>query len=188
MKVVAFNGSPRKLGNTYTLLKVTLDALEKQGIETELIQVGDRNIHGCIACGMCRKKGDNQCVFHDDIVNEAIRKMEEADGIIIGSPVYFATLSAQMKAFIDRVGYVTRPNRLLKRKVCAAVVSQRRDGAIAAFNAMNNLFTISESIVVGAHYWNLGLGKSPGEVDEEGIANMKNLAENMGWLLKKIGE
>lgn len=188
MKVVAFNGSPRKQGNTYTLLQVALQELEKQGFETELIQVGDRNIHGCIACGMCRKNGNNRCVFDDDVVNEAIAKMVEADGVLLGSPVYFATLSAQMKAFIDRVGYVTRPERLLKRKVCAAVVSQRRDGAISAFNSINNLFTISEAIVVGANYWNVGLGKGAGDVihDQEGIDTIKNLADNMAWLLKKI--
>ncbi|MCT4543063.1 MAG: flavodoxin family protein [Vallitalea sp.] len=187
MKVVAFNGSPRKNGNTYTLLKTVLEQIEKENIDTELIHVGDRNIHGCIACGMCRKKGNNRCVFDDDIVNECIEKIIEADGIILGSPVYFADLSAQMKAFIDRVGYVTRPNRLLKRKVCASVVSQRRNGAIAAFNAMNNLFTISESIIVGSDYWNQGIGKAPGDVinDVEGINVMKTLGENMAWLLKK---
>ncbi len=188
MKVVAFNGSPRKQGNTYTLLQVALQELEKQGFETELVQVGERNIHGCIACGMCRKNGNNRCVFDDDVVNEAIGKMMEADGILLGSPVYFATLSAQMKAFIDRVGYVTRPERLLKRKVCAAVVSQRRDGAISAFNSINNLFTISEAIVVGANYWNVGLGYGAGDVinDQEGIDTIKNLVDNMAWLLKKI--
>lgn len=187
MKVVAFNGSPRKNGNTYTLLQTVLEQLEKEGIETELVQVGDRSIHGCIACGMCRKNGNNKCVFDDDVINKCIEKMIEADGIILGSPVYFADLSAQMKAFIDRVGYVTRPERLLKRKVCAAVVSQRRNGAIAAFNAMNNLFTISESIVVGSSYWNQGLGKSAGDVinDEEGIDTMKTLGQNMAWLLNK---
>lgn len=188
MKVVAFNGSPRKKGNTYTLLQVVLQSLEQQGFETELIQVGDRNIHGCIACGVCRKQANNRCVFEDDVVNEAIGKMVEADGILLGSPVYFGTLSGQMKAFIDRVGFVTRPERLLKRKVCAAVVAQRRDGAISAFNSINNMFTISEAIVVGANYWNVGLGKGEGDVsnDQEGIDNMKNLADNMAWLLKKI--
>ncbi|WP_273326757.1 flavodoxin family protein [Vallitalea guaymasensis] len=188
MKVIAFNGSPRKEGNTYTLLQTVLKQLEEHGIETELIQVGNRNIHGCIGCGKCRTNGNNRCIFDDDIINECIEKIVEADGIILGSPVYFGGLSAQMKAFIDRVGYVTRPERLLKRKVCSAVVSQRRDGAIAAFNSMNNLFTISESIIVGANYWNLGLGRAAGDVvnDTEGIENMKNLGDNMAWLLDKI--
>lgn len=190
MKVIAFNGSPRKEGNTYTLLKTALKQLNEQGIETELVQIGNRNIHGCIGCGKCRTNGENKCIFNDDIINECIDKIVEADGIILGTPVYFGGLTAQMKAFIDRVGYVTRPERLLKRKVCAAVVSQRRDGAIAAFNSVNNLFTISEAIVVGANYWNLGLGRAEGDVvnDTEGIENMKNLGDNMAWLLKKIAE
>jgi multimeric flavodoxin WrbA len=190
MKVVAFNGSPRKNGNTYTLLKTVLDELEKEGIETELIHVGDRSIHGCIGCGMCRKNSNNKCVFNDDIVNECIDKMIDADGIILGSPVYFADLSSQMKAFIDRVGFVTRPDRLLKRKVCASVVSQRRNGSIAAFNTMNNLFTISESIVVGSSYWNQGIGGAAGDVinDHEGLEIMKTLGTNMAWLLHKTVE
>lgn len=190
MKVVAFNGSPRKEGNTYLLLKMVCDELEKEGIETEIIQVGDRNIHGCIACGQCRKNLNNQCVFNDDVVNVAINKIIEADGILLGSPVYFADLSAQMKAFIDRVGYVCRPNKLLRRKVGASVVAVRRNGAIAAFNAMNNLFTISESIVVGSSYWNQGIGKAIGDVenDAEGIQTMKDLGQNIAWTLKQLNK
>lgn len=190
MKIVAFNGSPRKDGNTYLLLKTVCEGLEKEGIDTEIIHVGDRNIHGCIACMKCRENGDNKCIFNDDIVNEAVGKIMDSDGIILGSPVYFADLSSQMKAFIDRVGYVCRPNKLLKRKVCASVVAVRRNGAIAAFNSMNNLFTISEAIIVGSSYWNQGIGKNIGDVenDTEGIQTMKDLASNMSWVLKMINK
>lgn len=188
MKVVAFNGSPKKEGNTYLLLKMVCSELEKEGIETEIIHVGDRNIHGCVACAQCRKNLDNRCVFDDDIINTAVNKIMEADGILLGSPVYFADLSAQMKAFIDRVGYVCRGNSLMKRKVGASVVAARRNGAVPAFNAMNNLFTISECFLVGSTYWNQGVGKAVGDVenDTEGVETMKNLGQNMSWLLKKI--
>ncbi len=188
MKVVAFNGSPRSNGNTQILLEEVCKVLNAQGIETEIIQVGTRNIHGCIACGKCRENGDNRCIFSDDIVNECVEKIIEADGILLGSPVYFAGLSAQMKAFIDRVGYVCRPNGLLKRKVGASVVAVRRDGAMSAFNSMNNFFTIAESIVVSSSYWNQGIGKEKGDVlsDEEGMNTMTTLGENMAWLLKKL--
>lgn len=188
LKVVAFNGSPRKDGNTYILLDTVLKELESEGIETEIVHVGDRNIHGCIACGKCRDALNNKCVFTDDIVNECVQKIIEADGIILGSPVYFADLTAQMKAFIDRVGYICRPNKLLKRKLGASVVAVRRNGAISAFNSMNNLFTITEMITVGSTYWNQGIGKLKGDVknDKEGIQTMKTLGQNYAWLLKKL--
>lgn len=166
MKVVAFNGSPRKEGNTYLLLKMVCAELEKEGIDTEIIHVGDRSIHGCIACAKCRDNTNNQCVFDDDIVNTAVNKIIEADGVLLGSPVYFADMSAQMKAFIDRVGYVCRPNKLMRRKVGASVAAVRRNGAIAAFNSMNNFFTISECILVGSSYWNQGIGKLAGDVEK----------------------
>lgn len=188
MKIVAFNGSPRKNGNTYFLLKTVCDELEKEGIETEIVHVGGRDIHGCIACMECKKNLNNRCTFDDDIINEAVEKIIQSDGILLGSPVYFADLTSQMKAFIDRVGYLGRPNQLLKRKVCASVVSMRRNGAIAAFNSMNNLFTISEGIIVGSSYWNQGVGRDPGDVinDDEGMKTMKALGQNMAWLLKKV--
>ena len=190
MKAIAFNGSPRKKGNTYDLLTTVLNELETRGIETELIQAGDRNIHGCIACGKCRENGNDRCVFDDDIVNASIEAIQNADALILGSPVYFGSLTAQMKAFIDRVGYVARPNKLLKGKVCASIAVARRNGALAAFNTMNNLFTISECIVIGSSYWNQGVGKALGDVqgDAEGIATMKTLAHNMAdtlFALKK---
>lgn len=190
MKAIAVNGSPRKNGNTYILLQTVLKELEARGIETELIQAGSRDIHGCIACKKCRDKGTLQCVFNDDIVNESIRKIENADALILGSPVYFGGLTAQMKAFIDRVGYVTRPHKTLKGKICASVTAARRNGSLVAFNSMNNLFTISECIVVASSYWNQGVGRGEGDVenDAEGLQIMKTLGQNMAdamFALKK---
>ena len=185
MKAIAVNTSPRQKGNTYLLLNMVLDELKSRGIETELIQAGGRNIHGCTACGKCKDSKSAKCVFDDDIVNESIRKIEEADALIIGSPVYFGSLTAQAKAFIDRVGYATRPHKTLKGMVCASVVAVRRNGALEAFNTINNLFTISEGIIVGSSYWNQGIGREIGDVlgDEEGIAVMKTLGQNMADLL-----
>jgi multimeric flavodoxin WrbA len=191
MKVVAFNGSPRPNGNTATLMKLALAELEKAGIETELVQVGSRPIHGCSACYKCKEKHDQRCIFNDDPVNEYIAKMVEADGIILGSPTYFADISAQMKAFIDRTGVVVRANgNLLRRKVGAGVVAVRRGGSIHAFSSLNYYFLIAEMIVPGSTYWNLGIGGDPGEVleDEEGIKTMRQLGENMAWTLEKLAQ
>jgi multimeric flavodoxin WrbA len=185
MKVIAVNGSPRKNGNTYQMLSIVLSELEARGIETELIQAGGRDIHGCIACGKCRNSVTPKCAFSDDIINSSIEKIASADALILGSPVYFGGITAQMKAFIDRIGYVSRPHNLLKGKVCASVAVARRNGALTAFNQMNNLFTISECIVVGSSYWNQGVGRESGDVvnDAEGIATMKTLGQNMADLL-----
>lgn len=190
MKVIAFNGSPRKDGNTYLLLKTVCDELNNANIDTEILHIGERNIHGCTACMACRKNSNNRCIFNDDIVNQAVGKIIESDAVILGSPVYFGSLTGQMKAFIDRVGYVTRPNKLLKRKVCASVAAVRRNGALEAFHSMNNLFTISEGIVVGSSYWNQGIGREIGDVlnDEEGINTMKTLGQNMAWLLNSLNK
>ena len=187
MKAIAINGSPRKKGNTFQMLEIVLCELEQRGIETELIQAGGRDIHGCIACEQCRKLGTARCVFNDDIINSSIDAIEKADALILGSPVYFGNMTAQMKAFIDRVGYATRPYKVLKGKVCASVAVHRRDGALATFNTMNNLFTISEGIVVGSSYWNHGVGLAIGDVvgDKEGIATMKTLGQNMADVLLK---
>ncbi len=182
MKAILVNGSPRKNGNTFIMLSVLKDELESRGIETEVLQVGGRGkVNGCIACYKCRESEVPKCVFDDDLVNESIKKIDEADALIIGSPVYFGSLTAQAKAFIDRVGFASRPHKTLKGKVCASVVTARRDGALVAFNAINNLFTISECIVVGSSYWNHGVAGGLGEVknDEEGIGTMKVLGQNM---------
>ncbi len=190
MKAIAVNGSPRKKGNTYFLLKTVLKELESEGIETEIIQAGDRNIHGCIGCGKCRESGIMKCVFDDDIVNESIEKIAKADALILGSPVYFGGLTAQMKAFIDRVGYVTRPHKALKGKVCASIAAARRNGALVAFNSMNNLFTISESIIAGSSYWNQGIGREIGDVqnDEEGMQTVITLGQNIAQLMHALNK
>lgn len=184
LKAIAVNGSPRPTGNTFYLLSTVLGELELRGISTQVIQAGGRDIHGCVACGACRKSSVPRCAFDDDIINEAIAAIDQADILILGSPVYFGSLTAQMKAFIDRVGYVCRPHKLLKGKICASVTAVRRNGALTAFNAMNNLFTISECIIVGSSYWNQGIGGAIGDVaiDEEGIKTMKTLGQNIADL------
>ena len=188
MKAVAVNGSPRPKGNTYILLNTVLEELETAGIQTVMIQAGGRDIHGCTACGGCRKPDTIGCVYNDDIVNESVRVIADADILLLGSPVYFGGVSAQMKAFIDRVGFVTRPHRLLAGKICASVAAVRRNGALTAFNAMNNLFTISEGIIVGSSYWNQGIGLDAGDVesDTEGIDTMKTLGRNIVDVAKKL--
>lgn len=189
MKVIAFNGSARKDGNTAILINHVLCELNKKGIETEMIQLAGQKINGCRACEMCVKNQDKQCAIKDDIVNECIEKMINADGIILGSPVYCCNVTTEMKALIDRAGVVTKANdSLLKRKVGAAVVAVRRAGAIHVFNSINHFFFIEQMIVPGSSYWNIGIGREKGEVekDEEGIRIMKVLGQNMAWLLKKL--
>jgi multimeric flavodoxin WrbA len=189
MKVVAINGSPRKKGNTYTALNKVLDELKAEGIKTELIQLGGKNVHGCIACYKCMQKKDKKCHGPKDEMNEFIAKIDEADGVLIGSPTYFASVSAEVKALIDRLGLVSLANdRMLSRKVGAAVVAVRRQGAVQVFNQINMLFFISNMIVPGSTYWNLAIGLNPGDVlkDEEGMQTMSNLGKNMAWLMKKL--
>ncbi len=188
MKAVLVNGSPRKNGNTFIMLTVVKNELEAKGIKTELIQAGSRDIHGCTACGACRKSKMPRCAYDDDIVNKAIEAIKDADALILGSPVYFGGITAQMKAFIDRVGYSTRPHKMLKGKVCAGIVVARRNGALESFNQINNLFTACECIVVGSSYWNQGVGRDIGEVanDEEGIETMKTLARNIADVLSSL--
>jgi multimeric flavodoxin WrbA len=189
MKVMAFNGSARKEGNTAILLNLVLDELKAAGIGTELYSLAGKPIQGCIACYKCLENKNKRCAVDKDIVNECIQKMIEADGILLGSPTYFADVSAGMKALIERCGMVSRVNGdLLKRKVGAGVVAVRRAGATNAFNSMNYFFLIGEMIVPGSNYWNVGIGRQPGEVnnDTEGVETMKTLGRNFAWLLKKI--
>ena len=189
MKVIAFNGSPRQNGNTNKALEIVLDELRKEGIETELVQMGSEDLHGCKGCGICGTKKDEKCVFDSDKVNAWIQKIKLADGIVIGSPTYFGGLSSQTKAFIDRVGYVTRANSgLLRRKVGAAVAVNRRAGSLNTFDEINHLFLISEMIVPGASYWNVVQALKPGDMllDDEGVKTMQSLGRNMAWLLKKL--
>ena len=189
MKVVAFNGSARADGNTAVLVREVFKALDKAGIQTEMIQLAAQAIRGCTACGQCAIHKDKKCIIDNDIVNSCIEKMIEADGIILASPTYFANVSTEMKALIDRCGYVSRANNnLLRRKVGAAVVAVRRGGALSVFNALNCFFFIAEMVVPGSLYWNFGFGlqKGDSEKDEEGMETMRVLGDNMAWLLKKI--
>ena len=191
MKVVAFNGSARKDGNTAALIKYIFLELEKEGIGTELVQLAGSKIQGCIACYKCFENRDKRCAVDDDVVNECIEKMNDADGIILGSPTYFADITTDMKALIERAGFVAKANEdMFRRKVGAAVVAVRRGGAIHTFDSLNHFFFISQMIVPGSRYWNVGIGRDIGEVekDEEGVETMKNLGQNMAWLLKKIRE
>jgi len=189
LKVVAFSGSARKDGNTAILVKALFAELEKEGIRTELVQMAGKKIHGCIACGKCFEKKDGLCAIKGDLANECIEKMTKADGIILASPTYFADVSTEMKALIDRAGFVAIANdHMFRRKVGAAVVAVRRGGAIHAFDTMNHFFFISQMVVPGSSYWNVGIGLEPGDVneDEEGLATMRALGENMAWVLKQL--
>jgi len=189
MKVMAFNGSARKDGNTAILINYVLSELRNEGIETELMQLSGKKIHGCIACYKCMENKDKQCAVKDDIANECIQKMIEADGLILGSPTYFSDVTTEMKALIDRAGFVSRMNDFMfKRKVGAAIVAVRRAGATHVFDTINHLFLGFQMIVPGSMYWNIGIGREKGEVekDEEGIQTMKVLGQNMAWLLKNL--
>jgi multimeric flavodoxin WrbA len=188
MKVVAFNGSARKDGNTSILIQQVFEELEKEGIETEQVQLAGKPIRGCMACYGCFKNKDRKCVIKDD-VNAYIQKMIEADAIILASPVYFANMSSELKALIDRAGFVGRANEnLFRRKVGASVVAVRRAGSVFTLDSINHFFFINEMIVPGSSYWNMGFGREAGEVknDKEGENTMRNLGKNIAWLLKCI--
>ena len=189
MKAIAIVGSARKDGNTAALTRIVLGELDKEGIETELIELAGLDIKSCKACYKCFDNKDGKCIIKNDIVNELIEKMAKADAIIIGSPTYFSNVSSEIKALIDRAGLVGLANdSMFKRKVGAAVVAVRRAGSVNVFDAINKFFFINQMIVPGSVYWNMGIGHNPGEVneDEEGIKTMQVLGENMGWLLKKL--
>jgi multimeric flavodoxin WrbA len=187
MNVIAINGSARKNGNTSILISLVLNELQKEGIETESFSLAGKKINGCRACYKCFQKKDNTCSIDDDL-NVLMEKIYAADGILLGSPTYFTDVSTEMKGLIDRTGFVNRANGgLLKRKIGAAVVAVRRAGSIHAFDTLNHLFLITEMIIPGSCYWNMGIGLEKGDVekDEEGINIMKTLGQNMAWLLKK---
>lgn len=189
MKVVGINGSPRREGNTALLLKTVFKELNQQGIVTELISLAGQNLKGCSDCRICMNQKNKQCAMTDDAFNEYLEKMIAADGIILGSPVYSTGVTSQIKALIDRASMVLAANKgLLKYKVGAAVVAARRGGAISAFDTLYHFLHSKEMFLVGSTYWNMVYGNRVGEVeqDQEGMANMKNLGENMAWLLKKV--
>jgi multimeric flavodoxin WrbA len=189
MKVIAFNGSGRKDGNTCLLLKVVLEELQAEGIETELIQLAEKGpLQGCVSCFQCIQKKNMKCAIETDPFNEYFAKISQADGLLLGSPVYFSDVTAGTRALIERCGLVARANgNLLKRKVGAGVIAVRRAGSNFALSSINYLFLISEMIIPGSNYWNMAMGRNPGEVmnDAEGIETMKTLGRNMAWLLKK---
>lgn len=187
MRVIAFNSSPRKKGNTQLLLEAVGEELQKEGVEVRHIQIGGKLLRGCTACGSC-SKNKGRCVFDDDPMNEWISEMNAADGILLGSPTYFATVNTEMKALIDRAGFVLRQNNALRLKVGAPVVAVRRGGAIQVYNTLMAFFGINEMIVPGSSYWNMGYGLMPGDVlnDAEGMETMRNLGRNMAFVLKKL--
>jgi len=190
MKVVAFNGSSRRNGNTAILLRRVLVELEAEDVETELVQLAGKRFAGCTACLKCADTLDDRCSgLKDDGLNECIQKMLAADGILIGSPTYYANCTATTQALMERAGYATRKNgNPLRRKVGAAVVAVRRGGAIHAFDSINHWFQINEMILIGSSYWNIGIGRDVGDVekDEEGLATMTDLGRTMAWALKKL--
>ncbi len=189
MKVLAVNGSPRPDGNTAFLLRTVLQEAARAGMETELVQLGTGRFSGCRACMACRKLQNNHCIVNDDGMNEIIEKMFAADAIVLGSPTYFADVTSNMKALMDRAGYVNFSNgRPLTRKIGAAVAVHRRGGALCSFDTMNHFFLISGMIVPGSTYWNFAAARDPGEaaLDGEALANMRDLGQNIVWLLQKM--
>ncbi|WP_020677129.1 flavodoxin family protein [Geopsychrobacter electrodiphilus] len=189
MKVLAFNGSPRREGNTCLAISLVTAELEAEGIETEVIQVGSKVIRGCTACGKCRENKDERCVLPGDDVNTWIQKMKAADGILLGSPVHFAGMSGAMKSFLDRAFYVSGSNgNLLRHKVGAAVVAVRRSGGLPTFEQLNNFLLYSEMLLPTSNYWNVIHGTQPGEAaqDLEGVQIMRVLGRNMAWLMKLV--
>jgi multimeric flavodoxin WrbA len=189
MKVVAFNGSARKNGNTAILLKTALAELERDGIQTELIQLAGLTLSGCDACYICRDRKDKQCAIDTDPLNDYLEQAFAADGLLLGSPVYFGDITTNTKALMERMGLVSRVNGdLFKRKVGAGVVAVRRGGAMHSLNSLNHFFTIGQMILVGSSYWNIGIGREAGQVekDDEGMQTMRTLGQNMAWVLKKL--
>jgi multimeric flavodoxin WrbA len=189
MKVVAINGSARKSGNPAVLVEAALAPLREASVECEVMSLAGKDVRGCTGCGKCREVKDRNCHGRSDFGNEVIERMNRADAIILASPVYFADVSSEMKAIIDRAGYVAKNNGSIHaRKPGAAIVAVRRAGAIHAFDTMNHFFLIGEMLVVGSSYWNVGIGREKGEVehDVEGMATMRRLGENMAWLLGRL--
>jgi len=187
MKVVAINGSPKKEGNTYQALRIVGSKLEENGIEFEIIHVGNKLVRGCLACGKCSEMLNEKCSITSDPLNEWVQSMKNADGIILGSPVHYAGIAGTMKSFLDRAFYVSSTNGgLFRNKVAAAIVAVRRTGGSVTFDNLNHYLTYSEMILATSNYWNIIHGRTPGEIekDDEGVQIMEVLGNNMAWLLK----
>ncbi|MFH1441941.1 MAG: flavodoxin family protein [Candidatus Omnitrophota bacterium] len=191
MKILGINGSPRKDGNTSKMIMKVFEVLNAENIQTEFIQLAGENIKGCSACFKCIENKNKKCAQTDDVFNEIFEKMIEADGFILGSPTYFTDVTAELKALIDRAGFVSRANNnLFRHKLGAAVVALRRAGGIHAFDTINHLFQISQMFIIGSIYWNLGFGRDKDDVesDIEGMENMLDLGKSMAFLLKKLAD
>lgn len=185
MKVLVFNGSPHKNGGTAAAINLVTAELEKQGVEIELIQIGNEIIRGCTGCRSCRTTNNNRCVFNDDIVNSCIEKSSKADGLIIGAPVYYGGIAGTMKSFLDRFFFA---GTHLEYKAAAAVVTVRRAGGVETFQQLNNYFNLSKMVITPSHYWNVLHGTNEQEIqqDQEGVQIMQTLGKNMAWLLKVL--
>lgn len=189
MKVIGFNGSPHKNGNTATAMRIVFNELEKAGIETELIHVGKEKIQGCTACQSCVKMQNERCILKEDHVNEWIQKMKEADGILLGSPVHFSGVAGTLKSFLDRAFYVASVNGgLFRHKVGASVAAVRRSGGIPTVDALNKFISYAEMIMPASNYWTVAHGTLPGEIeqDDEGVQIMEVLGKNMAWIMQII--
>jgi len=189
MKAIAINGSPRPGGNTEIMLKKVLESLEAAGWSTEYLRIGGKPVRGCLACMKCVEKRNGRCIIDDDDINDYLERMYAADAIILGSPTYFADVTPELKALIDRAGFVALANGgAFSGKIGAAVVAVRRGGATHVFDTINHMFLISSMIVPGSLYWNLGMGLDKGEVlgDDEAMRNMTHLGQTIAWLGKAI--
>lgn len=186
MKVIAINGSPRVGGNTTLALKVMTDELEREGIETETIQIGNLSLRGCIACGHCAKSEGNRCVFADDCVNEIAQKLREADGFILGCPTYYAGIPGTMKSFLDRVFYSS--SRYFRLKVATSCAVVRRAGGVDVVHQLNNYLNLAQTVIPPSQYWTIAYGRDKGEAagDAEGMQTLLKNARCMAWLLKLI--
>lgn len=191
MKLIAINGSPRPQGNTNLLLKTVCEPLESAGVSTRIIQLAGTGLRGCTACMKCVDNKNRRCVIASDPLNDILQQMIEADGVLLGSPTYFADVTTEMKALIDRSGFVCRANgQLLSRKVGAAVVAVRRGGSMHALQTLQSYLMINGMVVPGSCYWTIAYGRDPEEVgdDAEGMATMYRLGENLAWLMSKLAD
>ena len=189
MKIIAINGSPHENGNTWVALKTIGEVLGKEGIDFEILHIGNKNIHGCMACSKCAKNQDEKCSIRNDDLNRYLPAIKEADGLILGSPVYYSGIAGTMKCFLDRLFYVSSANgNWMRHKIGTAVVAVRRSGGSMTLDSLNHYLTISEMIVPSSTYWNIIHGRQEGEAEQdmEGIQTLQLLGANMAWMLKTI--